>query len=107
MSDAQVDADLLALCSEFMTIDAIFLRHDDTLQGFSDNKITDLGQKWDALVLRITAISAKTDEGRKAKAEVAYWVMRTTDPGEFQERNDLVRSALADVVGSTATAPNG
>jgi hypothetical protein len=106
MSNAQVDADLLALCAEFMAIDAIFWRHDETLDRFTDNEIADLSQKWDALVPRITAISAKTDQGRKAKAEVAYWVMRTTEAGEFQERNDLVRSALADVVGSVATAPN-
>jgi hypothetical protein len=105
MSDAQVDPDLLALCAEFMAIDAIFWRRNDTFDGVSDDEIADLSQKWDALVVRITAISAKTEQGRKAKAEVAYWVMRTAEAGEFQARNDLVRSALADVVGSVPTAP--
>ena len=90
-----------------MAIDPIFWRRDDTLEGFSYDEITDLGQKWDALVSRITAISAKTDQGRKAKAEVAYWVMRTVEPGEFQARHELVRSALADFVGSVPRAPNG
>jgi hypothetical protein len=94
------DPALLALCAEFTAIDAIFWRHDDR---FSDDEMADLGQKWDALVPRITAISAKTDQGRKAKAEVAYLVMRTAEAGEFQARKDLVRSALADVVGGNGT----
>jgi hypothetical protein len=33
MNVQTVDADLLALCAEFMSIDAIFWRHDDTLDG--------------------------------------------------------------------------
>jgi hypothetical protein len=93
------DAELLRQCAECLAVDAQLKAIDEYLvEEVDDDTMNDLVVKWTGFRRTITAIPATTAEGRIQKAKVAFGHMRLAEEIESQELNDLVRSALADVI---------
>jgi hypothetical protein len=99
------DAELLRQCAECLAVDAQLKAIDDYLEDeVDDDTMCDLMDTWTGFRRTIAAIPATTAEGRIQKARVAFGHMRIAEEVESQELNDLVRSALTDVIAGGCVA---
>jgi hypothetical protein len=65
-----VDADLIALCEEFLKTDRLKLACDTSPDDVSEQLAGEISARWRRLLAQVADIQAHTDTGRRAKLEV-------------------------------------
>jgi hypothetical protein len=91
-------SDLLATCDEFMRMEEYILRFDEGVLDVDEDTFSLVWKPHHALIDRITSIAAETHAERIAKAKAAFSVMRYSTDIESEAYDNLVRSALRDVI---------
>ncbi len=92
------DADLIRLCATYMAIDARIADWEDDRIEIDEAESDRLIEAWGNLRKPIALTPARTYAGVRDKARVAYAASRYIDQVESPILNQLLRSALADVV---------
>ncbi len=92
------DAELVAICAEFVAADAD-LRASDAA-SFEDDEVSGaINRRWYGALDRLTPIQARTQAGRRAKADAAYLALKSTGIHGDQREETLALAALAELTG--------
>lgn len=93
------DAELMAACREFLAMDAEMQRLDKT-KGKPDGAMDALWDRYYPPLERLTALPARTLEGRRMKADAAYAAISSVVDDDGCHREEMAAmSALRDILG--------
>jgi hypothetical protein len=97
-------SELIATCDRFFRLDDRLIQFDTGALELDEDVLDRLWPVHFALIDQITSITAQTHAERIAKAKAAFAVMRYAGDVDSKAYDNLVRSALTDVIAGSAAA---